>query len=237
MSAHATPPASHAEEGAAEADLAQPFEGGLDGFTRDGFIAGWACRSGVIARHRVQVLWQNEVIGEAIADSYRRDLLQAGKGLGHCGFFARLRRPLPPGEHMFSLRIPHDAPAAAVEIGDLPPLLLPAAPERRAMLPASPRARESWSDDDILTHLAQFDLARQCQSMGCARFVDVVYRFILDRWADENALGLYPPILEKASLTPDAFFSIILTCDERKGSAKPVPSPFDYRFPFASIAG
>ncbi len=211
------------------------FEGGIDGFTRDGFIAGWACRPGVVTRCHVRVLWEGEVLGEAVAESFRTDLLHAGKGLGHCGFFARLRRELPPGEHVFSLAVvPEDG--LEIEIARDLPLVMPADPEIRAQLPESPRDRPAWRDEDVLGHLAQFDLARHCREMGVDRFVDVVYRFALDRWADDSARGLYPSILEKASLTPDAFFSIILTSDERKGRQTPLPSPFDYRFPFPTYA-
>jgi hypothetical protein len=211
------------------------FEGGLDGFTRDGFIAGWVCRPGVVARCHVRVLWEDEVLGEAVAESFRIDLLRAGKGLGHCGFFARLRRELPPGEHVFALvALPEDG--GEIEVARDLPLLMPADPEIRAHLPDSPRERPIWRDEDVLGHLAQFDLARHCREMGVDRFVDVVYRFALDRWADDSARGLYPSILEKASLTPEAFFSIILTSDERKGRQTPLPSPFDYRFPFPTYA-
>lgn len=223
---------------AAGASLSRPaavFEGGLDGFTRDGFIAGWACRPGVLARTHVRVLWENEPIAEAVADAFRLDLLHAGKGLGHCGFFARLSRELPPGEHVFTL-IAVLADGGEIEIARDLALVMPADPEIRAGLPESPRERALWRDEDVLGHLAQFDLPRHCREMGVERFVDVVYRFVLDRWADDSARGLYPSILEKASLTPEAFFSIILTSDERKGRQTPLPSPFDYRFPFATYA-
>ncbi len=212
------------------------FEGGIDGFTRDGFIAGWACLPGVVSRSRARVVWENEVIGEAVADSFRIDLLRAGKGLGHCGFFARLQRELPPGEHVFSLIVAAEAGGEGIEVARNLSLEMPAAPEIRARLPECPRERVAWQDEDVLGHLAQFDLPRHCREMGVNRFVDVVYRFILDRWADDSALSLYPAILEKASLTPEAFFSIVLTSDERKSRQTPLPSPFDYRFPFANYA-
>ena len=211
------------------------FEGGIDGFTRDGFIAGWACRPGIVARAHVRVRWEDEIIGEAVAEEFRLDLLHAGKGLGHCGFFARLKRELPPGEHVFALvAVAEDG--GEVEIARHLPLVMPADPEIRARLPDSPSERRIWRDEDVLGHLAQFDLPRQCREMGVDRFVDVTYRFALDRWADDSARGLYPSILEKASLTAEAFFSIILTSDERKGRQAPLPSPFDYRFPFSTYA-
>lgn len=212
------------------------FEGGLDGFTRDGFIAGWACRPGIVARTHARVLWEGESIGEAVADLFRLDLLRAGKGLGHCGFFARLRRELPPGEHVLSLvAMPEDG-GGEIEIARDLSLVVPADPEIRARLPLSPREPQVWRDEDVLAHLAQFDLPRHCREMGVERFVDVTYRFALDRWADDSARGLYPSILEKASLTPEAFFSIILTSDERRGREAPLPAPFDYRFPFSTYA-
>ena len=42
----------------------------------------------------LEILVDGEVIGAAVADRFRRDLLQAGKGRGCCGFVYRFDRPL-----------------------------------------------------------------------------------------------------------------------------------------------
>ncbi len=206
--------------------------GAIDGFLRDGFIAGWACRPGVIERCHVRVLRGDDLIAEAMADFYRLDLLRAGMGLGHCGFFARLRTALPAGTHNLRLLMLPEA----VEIAPPRPFILPETAAARAVLPPVPRARPTWRDADVLAHLAQFDLARHCQELGVTRFIDRAFRFILNRWADDDARAVYPASLEKGTLTAENFFTVTLNSEERRAMTTPLPAPFDYRFPFTTYA-
>lgn len=212
---------------------ASSFEGRLDGFTQDGFIAGWARHIGKLEPVVVRILLhankgKTEIIGEAAVRHYRHDLLEAGRNLGHCGFFARPRRPLPPGRYTFSVHVlPGGEEIASHTTVDWPgegkndPSLLP-----RSATPAF------WTDEDVLAHLDQFDLAAHFRVMGAERFVDALYRFILDRWMDEGAHESYVGPLENGGLTPEELFRIILTSRERRSKGTPLPSPYDYRFPF-----
>lgn len=207
-------------------------KGGIDGFLRGGFIAGWACRPGTLARCHVQVLVEDRVVGEALADYFRLDLLQAGMGLGHCGFFARLRHELAPGPHTLRLLVLPEA----VDIAAPRSFVMPETEAARAALPPAPRTRPCWRDEDVMNHLRQFDLARQYRELGAERFVDGVYRFVLNRWADDTARVAYPADLDKGTLTAENFFAITLGSAERRAMTTPLPAPFDYRFPFSSYA-
>lgn len=207
------------------------FEGALEGFTREGYITGWARRLDGRGPAMVRLLLHGEedateIIGEAAAIHYRRRLLVDGKNWGHCAFFARPRRPLPPGlYHISLLALPE-----GVEIAGRTPLLWPEHPETELASRADEPA--TWTDADVLSHLDQFDLERHFEALGPERFADRAYSFILGRWMDDAGRGMYPPALKEGRLTPREFLDILLNSTERQAQKTPLPSPYHYRFPF-----
>jgi hypothetical protein len=79
------------------------IEGYLDACTADGFFEGWARFERRREACIISIRLEGEEVGRAVADEYRADLLAAKIGHGHYGFRARLRRPLEPGRHVFTL--------------------------------------------------------------------------------------------------------------------------------------
>ncbi len=206
--------------------------GSIDGIAADGTIAGWAWLPGCTQRCHVRILDSDgSVLGEALADVFRSDLLRAGMGLGHCGFFASVRRKLPPGPRALRLVEPRlDRPIGREVLVDVPAPRPGAAPS----VYVRPSARPAWRDEEVLAYLGQFELERHRQRMGTVRFVDVVFRYILNRWADDGGLSRYSEALDAGELTCEQVFAILLACEERKAIATPLPAPHDYRFPFGS---
>ena len=229
--AAATPPAAPAvlQVPAAEAPAEPQVLGGIDRVSESGQIAGWAWRGDGVERCHVRVLRDGEVVAEALADAFRADLLQAGMGLGHCGFYARLRVSLPPGPVVLQLV------EARLGVAVGAPFALEA-PSRLSQPLASPllvlTPRPTWRDEDVLENLPRFDFAGQCEAMGAQRFVDSVFQFALGRWPEGASRQTYITALEAGDVHPDAFVEEVLLSPERKAMTTPLPSPFDYRFPF-----
>lgn len=218
----------------AEVPADASFEGAIEGVMREGCIAGWARRLDGRGPVTVRLLLHGvddstEIIGEAAAIHYRRHLLVACKSLGHCAFFARPRRPLPPGIHEISLR----ALPEGREIVTRVPLLWPENPTEDPTLPSRRDEPAAWTDEDVLAHLDQFDLDRHYQALGAERFVDRAYAFILNRWMDDAGRETYPPALREGRMTPRQLFDIMIRSEERQNNINtPLPSPYHYRFPF-----
>ena len=78
--------------------IESPFEGCVDGI-EDGWILGWARKTTAASeRIEVAVIVDGMTVGEAIANLFRADLAQAGKGDGHHAFEFQLPR-LSSDEH------------------------------------------------------------------------------------------------------------------------------------------
>ncbi|MBV9784705.1 MAG: hypothetical protein JO264_12920 [Acidisphaera sp.] len=208
-----------------------PVLGGIDGLLQNRYVAGWAWRPGSTRACHVRVISAGEIVAEALADLYRADLLRAGKGLGHCGFQARLRVDLPAGDNVLALVEAATGSAVGPEVAVAYTLPLESVP----LTPLAALIRRgTWSDEDVLANLAGFHLEQHCREMGLPHFVDVVFRYILGRWAEEASLASYVRALRSGDLTPDSFFAEVLVSAERKRMTAPLPSPFDAHFPFRS---
>lgn len=229
-----TQPSTHARRPSGLGQAAVPGSprvlGGIDSVSPSGLIAGWAWRQDGQERCHVRIIRDGEVIAETLADAFRADLLRAGMGLGHCGFYARLRVPLPPGAQVLTLVEARLGVAIGSPLTTEVPRRLGQPPLASPLLVLTPRP--TWRDEDVLENLAQFDFAGQCEAMGFSRFVDVVFRFALGRWPESDSREAYVAALRSAEITPDAFVQEVLLSAERKGMTTPLPSPFDYRFPF-----
>lgn len=208
-----------------------PALGGIDSLLQGRYVAGWAWRPGSGQPCHVRVISAGEIVAEALADLYRSDLLRAGMGLGHCGFQARLRVDLPAGDNVLALV----EAATGTAIGREVVVTYAPALESPPVTPLSALIRrEVWSDEDVLSHVPSFRLEHHCRAMGLAHFVDVVFHYILGRWAEDASLASYVTALRSGALSPDGFFAEVLVSEERKRMAAPLPSPFDSQFPFRS---
>ncbi len=191
-------------------------------------VAGWVRDASRPGACRVQVTLGGHVLAEAIADRFRPDLLRAGRGHGHYGFAARLRRPLPRGVATLTMHLPDrgvEAPMA-VEVPELDP---PARATVEALLEVPP----GWTTDDLLAHPACLDMAGNAARLGPARFVDAVFRFVLARWPSAAEARMNIDSLAVGRISPEALLLDVLRSRERADMDTRLPSPFAADFPFS----
>jgi hypothetical protein len=214
-------------------DHAQPvplLSGHIDEITAANWVAGWAWDGSPANRLHVGVFAGEALVAEAVADRFRADLLQAGRGYGHCGFVCRLRAQLAGGA--IELRLQDRRSGQPIAPARVVPLPEPGTPDRTHLFSA-----QVWSVRDVLACIDRFDLPRQCEEMGAERFVDVSYRFCLERWprreeAESDRLNLQSGILAAEDL-----IRRLLLSDERRALGPSLPGAFDHRFPFRSFIG
>jgi hypothetical protein len=200
------------------------FDACIDAVTPDGRIIGWACRPGHVERLRVGLFHEGSLIAEAVAQDYRAGLLDAGYGLGHCEFTARLRTIPPPGEQTIELRLMGEAEASLAFTLAVPPPRPVAEP---------PRPKSQWTDAEVLAGLGHFRLPDQLAALGPERFTDGVFRFVLGRWPEDEMLEEARRAVDRGGFDVEGFVVAVLESGERRcHEAPPLTSPFDYRFPF-----
>jgi hypothetical protein len=206
----------------------------IDQVTPDGFVEGWAKTESSAPCH-VRIQLQDRVICEAIANRFRRDLLQVGLGHGHYAFVARMRVKLPPGRYAlecYNGRTNQRFAEQADELFTVPELMAPRGVSSTLKVESLIISAAEWDDDDLEPHLACLRLRDNLEDMGLDRFVDVTFKYVLDRWADPEGRRRYAEALNDREITPEQFFAILLRSEERRAIRRPLPSPFDYRFPY-----
>ena len=206
------------------------IEGHVDLVAR-GLVLGWARGPDPGRPCRVAVTLDGVVLGEALADIFRRDLLQAGIGHGHYAFAARLRAPRPEGRYALRLRGPDGQTLEGSMTGgvvDAP------APEARPPLTVEDLlARgDRWRAEDVLGRLECLAPAANLARMGPARFVDCCYRFVLGRWPGAHEADPPAAALAEGRLDAETLLRTMLASPERAGMDAPPPSPYDAGFPF-----
>ena len=207
------------------------IQGKIDALTPGGVFLGWVRDRERPDACRVQVTYAGEMVAEAVAGLFRRDVLQSGSSHGHHGFQARLLRPLPPGPGRVVLHLPEQDAAAPMQV-DVPELD-PPAPERvEDILHHAP----GWTVADLAAHLACLCPAENCARLGPAGFTDAVFRFVFGRWPSEPELRMNTQSLAAGRITPAGLLSECLASRERAESDADLPGPFDPRFPFV-LAG
>jgi hypothetical protein len=107
-------------------------------------------------------------------------------------------------------------------------------PEMDELDAAPPRpAPGHWTDADILDNSAQFRLEEQFAALGLERFVDTIYRFVLDRWPEEAMVEAVRRAHAAGRFSAEAFLRQTIESEERRDQAdRSLPSPFHHRFPF-----
>ena len=190
---------------------------------------GWLRDSASPSACHVQVLHGGQLAAETIARDFRPDLLRSGHGHGHYGFRARLRKTLGQGRCHLVLHLPHTGLSASMAV-DVPPRE-PVAPQTvEALLSVPP----GWTGADLLARPDCLDLAGSLAAMGGARFVDGLFRFVLQRWPSPAEARLHAAALQLGRVTPHGLLVELLTCRERADMASGLASPFDPEFPFSA---
>lgn len=206
------------------------LNGHIDRITARGIVQGWAQRSESAKPVVVAVLHEGRIVAQALADSFRRDLVAAGLGHGHWSFGARLRQSLQAGPSVFEL-IDAETLERATPVPftlQVPNLALrPRFTVEELLLPGA-----HWTDEDVLSSLDTLHLDANYRLMGPRRFIDAAFHFALGRGAEPSSITGYAPGLVSGSLTPDDLLCDLLNSEERRGRGGSLPSPHDSRFPF-----
>lgn len=208
-----------------------PFQAHLNVLTRDGRFEGWARPLQGSLPCQVSLFWNNECIGRAIADHFRRDLLEAKLGHGHYGFQARALVDLPPGGHNLTLKVEQNG--TPVTLGEFH-IEVPRIRHKKRFhkvedLTAFPL---SWTIDDVCRHIDVLNLELNLSVMGHRRFIEVSHMFAFNTWANPAAIPQIEQALLSGELSPGDLLIRMLTHDAKRLRTESLPSPYDARYPF-----
>jgi hypothetical protein len=204
------------------------LEGYVEAVDAAGFVSGWAW-DGTAAAASVQLRHRGRVVAEGVADRFRADLLQAGRGHGHHAFRLRLRQGVPAGPATFEVVLPRRGGRA----GGPARVIVPEASGRAVPLEALLGGAEAWTVAHVLAHPSCLDLAGALARMGAERFLDAVYRFALERWPTAAEIAAWTRLLTVQGVAPDVLLVELLGSPERVEMPPALLSPHDPRFGLA----
>lgn len=205
------------------------MQGFIDDVQPGGLIEGWARDDADPRPRHVLIRLGAQLLAEAYAGEFRRDLLAAGIGHGHHAFYARLRVKLPPGEYRLLL-----VDAATQIVINGPDGSLKRIPElRREQVPveATRSRRAEWNDADVLAHLDCLRLAENRERLGTPRFVDYLCHYVLGRWPGPEEATAYAAAIDQGELSPEGYFRDLMLSAERQARPQPLASPHEPQFP------
>jgi hypothetical protein len=207
------------------------IEGTVEALDADGVFHGWLRDTRDNQPALVQIRLGELVVAEALASAFRPDLLRGLHGHGHYGFLARARAALVPGSALFTLFLPRHGQGIPVR------LTVPAIPPAAALpVAALLQAENSWTGADLAHAVQCLDLPAQRAAMGTARFVDVSFQLVLQRWPMDEEGAVFVQAIDEGATSPDAFLAELLGSRERADLPAALPSPWDAAFPFAPAA-
>ena len=207
------------------------IQGKIDTLTPSGVVRGWVRDTDHPEACHVQALYAGELVAEAVARLFRRDVLDGGHGHGHHGFEARLRRPLPPGRGVVTMHLPAHRTSAPMMV-DIPILEPPQAARVEDMLRQPP----GWAVDDVAANAACLQPDANYARLGPARFTDAVFRFVFGRWPSKAENRMNADSLAAGRITPAGLLLECLGSRERADMPPALPGPFDPAFPFLLAA-
>ncbi len=192
-------------------------------------MVGWARDPAAQGPALIELRRRGECVAVARASLFRPDLLRSGQGHGHYGFRARLRPGLPEGPGQFTLHLRGSGVRFGVR---LPVPRLPPAPRVRveALLEKEP----AWQVADFLAYPDSIRFAASLAAMGSARFVDMAFRFALERWPAAHEAAFYGAALDRGELGATALVIELMRSRERADLGPALVSPWDPAFPFPS---
>ncbi|QRM35616.1 hypothetical protein [Microvirga sp. VF16] len=204
----------------------------LDRFTESSLFEGWARGASARFPCQVGIFWNGECVARAIADRFRRDLLQARIGHGHYSFQARSLTDLPPGEHAIVLRS-ENGDGSSTDLGEFQ-ITVPVDRHRksRTHIEELIRPLPAWTIDDVRQHVGSLRLDLSLLAMGARRFIDVSYMFVFNRWADPGAVPRFERALVSGEMSPEQFLVTLLSHDHQRPGSDSLPSPYEARYPF-----
>lgn len=207
------------------------IEGTLESLAPDGIFTGWLRDTQDSAPALLEIRHRGATVAQAAALAFRPDLLATGHGHGHYGFAARLRHALPPGPADFELFLPRRDQSIRVRL-PVPELPRPH-PARVEQLLVEPPA---WTAADFCRVPQCLDLAAERAAMGTPRFVDVSFRFALNRWPADEEASVYVRAIDAEGTGETAFLLELLNSRERADLDAGLPSPWDPLFPYTRAA-
>jgi hypothetical protein len=203
------------------------IEGALESLGADGCFIGWLRDTESPSPAIVRIATAGRIVAQAAARLFRPDLLGGGRQHGHFGFAAHLAVALPPGPADFDLSCPGSDTRITARL-TVPSLASPAPVAVEALL----RGPAAWTTADLAAAPACIDAAAQRSRMGTARFVDVIFRFVLQRWPSTDEQRVFAAALDEERLSPQGFLLELLDSRERADLDPQLPSPWDADFPF-----
>ena len=219
------------DEPSAPDDAGSQVQGYIDVFKDEGTFEGWARSNGSSRPCIVSIRVEEDVVARAVAEHFRRDLLEAGIGHGHYLYRAKLTGSLPAGEHRATLW--NEDTQARIATQDAFAFRVSADREHRAITCEDMlRLNESWDDQTLLANLRCLNLDYNLKVMGYDRFIDICHMYVLDRRPDDVARLKYKNDLATGTMSESAFLASLLQGDERRQRPMPLRSPYDARFPF-----
>ena len=203
----------------------------LDRVAPEGYIEGWARDESSHSPCVLQILQNRTVISEAIADSFRQDLLEAGVGHGHYAFYARIH-DARPGE--CELEVVEKHSGAAIGVSSPTRHVIPVLGKSDSITVRDILRRRRWTANDLVQQIGCLQLLENLRFMGPYRFVDVTYMFLLNHWMGETGLR-YVRQLEGGIISPEECFREIAFSDDQISPSRGLDGPFDGRFPYRIV--
>jgi hypothetical protein len=207
------------------------IEGTLESLAPEGVFTGWLRDSRDRAPARLEIRHLGRTVAQAAALAFRPDLLATGHGHGHYGFAARLIHAVAPGPADFELFLPSRDQSIRVRLSV--PELSPPHRARVEQLLVEPPA---WAVADLCRAPHCLNLAAERAAMGTPRFVDVTFRFALNRWPVDEEASVYIRALDEDGAAETEFLLELLTSRERADLGAALPSPWDPLFPYTRAA-
>jgi len=203
------------------------IEGTLESLAPDGIFAGWLRDTEDSTPSLLEIRHSGRAVAQAAALAFRPDLLATGHGHGHYGFAARLRRAPPPGPTDFELFLPRRDQSIRVRLS-VPELPKPHLARVEQLLVEPP----AWTAADFCRTPQCLNLTAERAAMGTPRFVDVTFRFALNRWPGDDEARVYIRALDEEGTSETDFLLELLTSRERADLDPALPSPWDPLFPY-----
>ncbi|MEJ0049022.1 MAG: hypothetical protein WDN04_25125 [Rhodospirillales bacterium] len=207
------------------------IEGTLESLSPEGVFSGWLRDTQDATPALLEIRHRHRPVAEAAALAFRADLLGAAHGHGHYGFAARLRHSLAPGPTDFELFLPRRDQSIRVRL--VVPVLLPPHQVHVEQLLVEP---PTWTAADLSRAPHCLNLADERAAMGTPRFVDVTFRFALNRWPGDEEASVYVRALDREGTSEVDFLLELLTSRERADLEPALPSPWDPLFPYTRAA-
>lgn len=208
------------------------IEGHIETVSAEGVVQGWLRDTSLARPCHIQVRHGADTVAEALAQDFRPDLLLAGHGHGHHGFAARLGHALPQGRASLVLHLPHTGLSAPMAVA-VPPLTPGALRSVEDLLLVQP----GWTAPDLLACASCLDWEAIHAGMGTPRFVDGLFRFVLERWPSAPEARLHGIALAHGRVSPQGLLIELLSGRERADMPPGLISPYDPDFPFPPAAG